>query len=274
MATYSIDPRLRVLMARQSAPVADFLKPPHGLSGNTLLMGTGPDRIVARTQPDRPFPWVNRRREYQLLRKLQHREIAPQALGWHAPWLLVSYLAGEPLSDEAFKTRPEDIATLLGHVHHQPLSGYRFSLTALLAQYWQQCHQHTPQWLARWRQLRRRGEPRPLRLALLHMDVHPGNVIDNGKTLRLIDWEYAGDGDVAMELAAVCSANQLSPVHCQQLVRCYAYNNHIGEKQLISQVAAWQPWLRLLMACWYQLWAERSGDTTLLQYAATRWKTA
>jgi aminoglycoside phosphotransferase (APT) family kinase protein len=35
------------------------------------------------------------------------------------------------------------------------------------------------------------------------MDVHAGNIIHSESGLRLIDWEYAGDGDIALELAAV-----------------------------------------------------------------------
>ena len=47
-----------------------------------------------------------------------------------------------------------------------------------------------------------RASRRPLRLALLHMDIHGGNVIRHRDSLQLIDWEYASDGDVALELAA------------------------------------------------------------------------
>jgi thiamine kinase-like enzyme len=35
------------------------------------------------------------------------------------------------------------------------------------------------------------------------MDVHAGNIVHTEAGLRLIDWEYAGDGDIALELAAV-----------------------------------------------------------------------
>jgi thiamine kinase len=35
------------------------------------------------------------------------------------------------------------------------------------------------------------------------MDVHAGNIVHTPAGDRLIDWEYAGDGDIALELAAV-----------------------------------------------------------------------
>ncbi|MBA2816745.1 phosphotransferase [Candidatus Pantoea persica] len=48
--------------------------------------------------------------------------------------------------------------------------------------------------------------PRSLRLVPLHMDVHVDNLIAAGQGLHLIDWEYAADGDVALELATLCTA--------------------------------------------------------------------
>lgn len=36
-----------------------------------------------------------------------------------------------------------------------------------------------------------------LRLGPLHMDVHGDNIVRTASGLRLIDWEYAGDGDIA-----------------------------------------------------------------------------
>jgi aminoglycoside phosphotransferase (APT) family kinase protein len=43
------------------------------------------------------------------------------------------------------------------------------------------------------------------------MDVHAGNIIHSESGLRLIDWEYAGDGDIALELAAVWIASRAPP---------------------------------------------------------------
>jgi aminoglycoside phosphotransferase (APT) family kinase protein len=46
------------------------------------------------------------------------------------------------------------------------------------------------------------------------MDVHAGNIVHTKAGLRLIDWEYAGDGDIALELAAVW----IAPTAHRQLV--------------------------------------------------------
>ncbi|WP_286876542.1 MULTISPECIES: phosphotransferase, partial [Pantoea] len=124
-------------------------------------------------------------------------------------------------------------------------------------------------WLARLQRLQRQGEPRPLRLAPLHMDVHPGNVIATPAGLRLIDWEYAADGDVALELAAICA---WAPAQAAAWTEEYAARTHMDAAVLARQIARWQPWLQLLMASWYQLRAEQSGEATLQQLAQTSWQ--
>ena len=51
------------------------------------------------------------------------------------------------------------------------------------------------------------------------MDVHAGNLVHSASGLKLIDWEYAGDGDIALELAAVWVENTEQHL---QLVNDYA----------------------------------------------------
>ncbi|MCJ8608099.1 thiamine kinase, partial [Klebsiella pneumoniae] len=111
------------------------------------------------------------------------------------------------------------------------------------------------------------GEPRPLRLAPLHMDVHAGNIIHNESGLRLIDWEYAGDGDIALELAAVW----ITPGERRRLVEAYARRAAIDAQQLWRQVARWSPWVLLLMAGWYEMRWRQSGDRQFITLADETW---
>lgn len=49
---------------------------------------------------------------------------------------------------------------------------------------------------------RRAGLTPPARLVACHHDLHHRNFIDTGASLLVIDWEYAGPGDPAADLAA------------------------------------------------------------------------
>ncbi len=49
---------------------------------------------------------------------------------------------------------------------------------------------------------RRAVLPRPPQLAACHHDLHHRNFIDDGRRLLAVDWEYAGPGDPAADLAS------------------------------------------------------------------------
>ncbi len=273
--TYSIDPALRQLIRRQfpAAEAAGSFSALHGLTGLTGRVRVGETVLLARRQAQQPIPLVCRQREYRLLKRLVASGLAPAAYGYNRQWLLLEWLPGEVLDTRQFTAQLPALLTLISRLHHQPPTGYRLPMLPLLQRYWQLCRQHHPRWLRALQQLVRQGEPRPLRLAPLHMDIHGGNLLQNGAQLRLIDWEYAGDGDIALELAAIIAANDLSALHCAQLLDDYAARNQLDSGALARQVRRWQPWLRLLMASWYQLRAEQSGDAALRDLASAAWQT-
>lgn len=272
--TYSIDPALRQLIRRQfpAAEAAGCFSALHGLTGLTGRVTVGERVLLARRQAQQPIPLVCRQREYRLLQRLAGSGLAPAVYGYNRQWLLLEWLPGEVLDTRQFTTQLPALLTLLTQLHHQPPTGYPLQMLPLLQRYWQLCRQHHPRWLRALQKLACQGEPRPLRLAPLHMDIHAGNLLQSGAQLRLIDWEYAGDGDIALELAALIAANALSITQSQQLLADYAARNQLNVTRLARQVQRWQPWLRLLMASWYQLRAEQTGDIHLQQLAADSWR--
>lgn len=272
MAAYSIDPDLSALTDTQqpAASSAGYFYP---LSGLTALSGRvvrGERQWLARRIPPSPIPFISRQREWRILRRLAASGLAPRPCAINRRWLLLEWLPGDTLPATEFLAHRAELIAFLTQLHRQPLSGYRLRLLPLLWHYWQQCRERHPRWLRRLQQLTRQGEPAPLRLALLHMDIHPGNLLT--QPLRLIDWEYAADGDVALELAALIGGNDLDIDQQAMLLAEYAQANQLNLAMLRRQVRCWQPWLRLLMASWYQLRWEQSGDATLHQLALAAWR--
>ncbi|MCU5774684.1 thiamine kinase [Erwiniaceae bacterium BAC15a-03b] len=272
--TYSIDPTLRQLIVRQfpAAQAAGCFSPLAGLTGLTAKVTVGQQQMLARRESSQPIPFVSRRREYRLLKRLASSGLTPQVYGHNPHWLLLEWLPGEVLDGSQIPQHLAELVAMLSRLHHQPLSGYRLQILPLLQRYWQLCRQRNIRWLRALQRLTCRGEPQPLRLAPLHMDIHAGNILQCGAQLRLIDWEYAGDGDIALELAAIIAANTLSGTLSGELVADYAHHNQIDCHELTQQIARWQPWLRVLMASWYQLRAEQSSDCHLQQLAADAWR--
>ncbi len=272
MATPSIDPSLETLL-RQYHPAGlsagCFLSLP-GLSGQSVKITLPDVTLVARQQPRQPLPFVDRRREYRVLKKLAagHLVLPPLAVDRH--WLVQPWQAGEGLSPQTFSEQYGGITAQLIRLHRQPLTGYRLCFTTLLEQYWLLCREHHVHWLRHWRRLRQRGEPAPLRLAPVHMDLHAGNVVQGSDGYHFIDWEYSADGDIAVDLAII-SMND--PQHASRWITGYARHSGIAPEHLTRQIRRWQPWLSLLSACWYQLRAEQTGHPQFRQLARQSWQT-
>ncbi|VYU62483.1 Thiamine kinase [Metakosakonia massiliensis] len=235
-----------------------------GLSGGSCLISDGRHRLVLRqAHSTASSPFL---RQYRALKRL------PPSLAPQPKWLIDGWMAIEYIQGEIPQVLPpaDDLAALLCALHrHAPL-GWRITLLPLLARYWQESDpsRRTPLWLKTWKTLRQRGEPPPLRLAPLHMDVHTGNLVHSPDGLRLIDWEYAGDGDIALELASVWMDNTQQR---RALVDAYAQRAAIAPRQLWRQVQRWEPWVGLLMAGWFEVRWQQTGDKQFISLADRVW---
>ncbi|WP_154955164.1 thiamine kinase [Klebsiella grimontii] len=238
----------------------------NGLSGGSCILSDGRQRRVLRQPHDPHAPACDFRRQYHVLSRLPD-SLAPAPVFYSPAWMVVEYCTGDVVN--ALPECPA-LAGLLYHLHRQPRFGWRIALRPLLELYWQQCSpaRRTPRWLRWHKRLLRRGEPRPLRLAPLHMDVHAGNIVHGEAGLRLIDWEYAGDGDIALELAAVW----IDPAAHRRLAAEYARQASIDEHQLWRQIQRWRPWVRLLMAGWYERRWQQTGDRQFIALADEIWR--
>lgn len=238
-----------------------------GLSGSSCLLRQGEKRLVLRQHHTPDAPESAFLRQYHALRQLPSR-LAPKPVFYTHGWMAVEFLAGE-IKTVLPAHRP--LASLLYDLHQQRRFGWRLSLRPLLEQYWQQCSpsRRSPFWLRCLHRLRCNGEPRPLRVAPLHMDVHPGNIVHGANGLQLIDWEYAGDGDIALELAAVWTADN----HQRSLLTAaYAQQANITPERLWRQTMRWRPWVLMLMAGWFECRWQQTGDEQFIMLADETWR--
>lgn len=61
----------------------------------------------------------------------------------------------------------------------------------------------------------------PIDLVLAHNDMMPGNLLDDGARLWLIDWEFAGFGSGLFDLAGVATNNDLDAAQRAHLLAAY-----------------------------------------------------
>lgn len=238
-----------------------------GLSGGSCIIEIPDHRLVLRRHHDPSAPESHFLRHYRALKRLPE-SLTPQPRFYTRGWMAVDYFHGRV---ESGLPEADELAGLLYHLHQQRRLGWQIELLPLLELYWQHSDpaRRTPRWLRELKRLRRLREPRPLRLGPLHMDVHGDNIVHTASGLRLIDWEYAGDGDIALELAAVWVADNHRH---RRLVDAYALRAHIEPDALWRQVRRWQPWVMMLKAGWFEYRWQQTGDRQFIRLAEETWR--
>lgn len=96
----------------------------------------------------------------------------------------------------------------------------------------------------------------PSQIAFTHNDMIPGNFIDDGDRLWLIDWEYAGFGVALFDLAGVVLHGDLDQDRRDHLYRCYfgRLPSRLGWHRFNAMIAA----CALRESLWAHVQAARS----------------
>jgi len=275
MAPLNAEAGLRQLMEHRLPAVNTAgcrFSPVQGLTGESWRIDGEGVRLLARQQSAEKYALgVSRKREARLLRRCG-KGLGPQVLAQNNQWIILEWLVGDVVTIDAFEALNQwgELAAMVAALHQRPLSGYRLNLQRQFADYWQRLDRRrlTPAWL-RWQRYFMRAEPpAPLQLAPLHMDIHPGNLIAGPAGLRLIDWEYAADGDVALDIAALFRSNGWAGAQQRRFLQGYAQRGYPDVGRLHAQVQRWLPWVDYLMLMWFEVRWRQSGNAEFLRWSA------
>ncbi|TKI07712.1 phosphotransferase [Martelella alba] len=249
------------------------VEPINGLTGQSFRIRTGGGDWLARAvSAEKTLLGADGRREYRILRHVSSSGLAPRPALLTPRWSLVEWVAGDTPTAEQWRRVWTDgaLARRLRQLHRLPRSGYPLALQARFVRYWQATDpaRHNPAWLRLHRRLLHCRTPASLQMALLHMDLHAANVVQPlDGALCFIDWEYASDGDIALELAALFSGNAVD--ESGQAAFLAAYLGGSGGYPLAvlqRHIAAWRPWADYLMLLWHEArWRQTGCETYLIQ---------
>jgi thiamine kinase len=215
---------------------------------------------------------IRLRKEQRVLHALADSQISPRIVAVDSRWLLIEWLEGQHPPQALYHTADvrQSLMALLVRLHCHTPSGYTLDLRRQLQHYWQSIDRRrvTPAWLKLHHRFMRQTLPTPLKLALIHLDVHAGNILLTAQGLRLIDWEYAADSDIALELAALFCAQQWDAAQQQQAIDEYCAAGGYGDAaKLTKQIARWMPWVDYLMFMWYEVRWQQTRQSTYLLWA-------
>lgn len=188
-----------------------------GITNHNFLVKVGPCAYVARVSDPRLMLGIDRRNEVLCQRAANELGVAPAVVYEEEGILISEFLDAQTMTAEAVR-HPDFIERLAGvlrtlHSGEDRLTGEMlyFSVFQTIRTYARtsrklgvELPRDLDSQLEDARELS--GRIIPFHPVLCHNDLLPSNLLDDGRRISLVDWEYAGIGHPLFDLAGV-SAN-------------------------------------------------------------------
>lgn len=229
-----------------------------GISNESWLVTDEAGGHVVRFGQDYPFHHVLRDRELMTARAAEKADFAP-AVEYAEPGVMVCrHLRAKTFGEADIRANIERIATLMRAFHGKMphyVSGPGFMFwpfhvirdyARTLGEGGSRMAEHLPTYLAMADELE--AAQMPLPIVFGHNDLLPANLLDDGKRLWLIDFEYAGFSTAMFDLAGLSSNAGFSQEESEALLR--AYFGRAPDETLRRSLAAMQCASLLREAMW------------------------
>lgn len=214
---------------------------PGGISNLSFVATDDAGKYVVRLTRDFPFHNVYRDREVTVARAAHAAGFAPEVV--HAePGLMISrFIEARPLKPEDARTNIGRIVELLLRFHREftaSIGDYAFDVFAVNRDYVRQLAGDAR--CDEWATLNERLEAMQMDLppVFAHHDLLAGNILDDGKRLWLIDFEYSGPGSPMFDLANLSSNSSFSAEESAELLRAYLGTNEAAQAHRAMEAAS------------------------------------
>jgi thiamine kinase-like enzyme len=206
-----------------------------GLSNANYLVTDSSGKHVVRFGKDYPFHHVSREREVMVARAAHDAGVAPKVEYAAASVMVTQFLNAKTFTAEDVRNNAEPIARLL-HDFHTQMSrrisgpGFIFWTFHVNRDYALTLRANNSPHVGLLDEMMLQSEAleraqMPLPIIFGHHDLLPGNFLDDGKKLWLIDFEYAGFGTAMFDLAGAASNSQMTEDQSATLLE-----NYLGTK--------------------------------------------
>jgi thiamine kinase-like enzyme len=215
----------------------NFKPLPGGISNLSFLATDRAGKYVVRLTRDFPFHNVYREREVAVARAAHALGFAPEVV--HAePGLMVSrFIDARPLKPDDAPRDIGRIVELLVRFHREmsaPIGDYAFDVFAVNRGYIKALGADE------WTELNERLAAMQVELppVFAHHDLLAGNILDDGKRLWLIDFEYSGPGSAMFDLANLSSNAQFTADERSELLRAYFGRDDLAQAHRAMEAAS------------------------------------
>jgi thiamine kinase-like enzyme len=232
--------RIRALPIWPSPP--EILRLQAGRTNENFIVTCGRQRFFGRLGIDLPHHGITRRNEARMATLAADRGVGPPIRYARDGILVTDFIDGRPLdAGDLRKPRTRRRTTdLLRRLHGEAAPGEMpiFELREVCRRYLTQIPPTELSGEQRQQIERTLAEiPAMPAAAAIHADLVPENLIDDGTRLWLVDWEYAGRGDPATDLAILAMNADFDAGEITELVRCHGVVD-IRTVRALSQAAA------------------------------------
>jgi thiamine kinase-like enzyme len=208
------------------------LEPLHGgLSNTAFVVDDGRQRYVARCGGDIPVHHVFRDRERAASVAAHAAGLSPELVYAEPGVMVIRHIDGRTLAEPDLRANIARIVPILATCHRglaRHLVGpantfWVFHVIRDYARTLRAARGGNNGELSRYVALSDALEARqmPLPIVFGHHDLLPGNFLDDGKRLWLIDWEYGGFGTAMFDLANLAANGSFSPADDRLLLETY-----------------------------------------------------
>ena len=202
-----------------------------GLSNANYLVQDSNGKHVVRFGVDYPFHHVSRAREVMIARAAYAAGIAPE-VQYAAPGVTVTqFLGAKTFTENDARENAPRVGKLLKTFHlalprHVTGPGFMFWVFHVIRDYAATLRAVTNPYTDELPDLLKQAETLeavqvPMPIIFGHNDLLPGNILDDGKKLWLIDFEYAGFNTAMFDLAGASSNAQMSEAQASELLQSY-----------------------------------------------------
>jgi thiamine kinase-like enzyme len=239
MASISLEERIRKLPCWQGRVALEPLK--GGISNTSFIVADARGRFVARCGGDIAVHHVFRDRERAASEAAFKAGLSPELIYGEPGIMVFRFIEGRTFTEEDMRANVERIVALLRRCHDKvgrlltgpPAIFWVFHVIRNYANALERAKARNaadlPQYVDLANALEDRQLPQPIIFG--HHDLLPGNFIDDGRRLWLIDWEYGGYGTPLFDLANTASNGSFTEEQEQALLTAYYGDSREAELQ-------------------------------------------
>jgi thiamine kinase-like enzyme len=204
-----------------------------GITNKNYLVKDRGQRFVVRIGDDIPVHQVMRFNEAAASRAAAAAGLSPEVVHQEHGAIVFRFIEGKTLAAEDVRPRAmlTRVLPLIRRCHREIPRHLRgpvliFWVFHILRDYAATLKEGGSRWLPELPRLLAAADRLerlvgPIDVVFGHNDLLPANLIDDGKRLWLIDWDYAGFNSPLFDLGNLCSNNEVAPADEDWLVEAY-----------------------------------------------------